>query len=490
MKHVINILFSAACILILNSCSKSFLNEAPTAHLSTATYYQTAADARAAMNAVYAAARPQNFFALYYKIVIGDIMSDDAAKGGGGASDVAEIQQLKLFVAKPDNSYVQNAWQYNFHGVYLANLVLSKISSINMDAAQKTEILAEARFFRAYYYLQLVELFGNVPLITKPLETGDFDQSQATPGAIWTQIETDVDSAAVYLPEQSELTSDEYGRATKGAAYALLMNAYMWEKKWKEAEQLGDQIIHSGQYHLADDYNKIWTTAGEFGPGSIFEISMADIPGKDVGSNVNLWEASRSSWGYGFVCPTQNLVDAFEKGDPRLSATVIYNNEKMPDGTVANTTPSPTGYYNMKYWLPTNEIPYNNGGSAADGPTNERVYRLAVIMLWDAEASVHNGDIAHATDLVNQVRARARESGGNTDRSVLPPYIVVTLDDVYQEERVETALGDHLRFYNLVRTGRAAQILPGYKEGVNNYLPIPLREIQLSNGVLKQNPGY
>lgn len=490
MKYVSYIFFLAACSLILNGCSKSFLNEAPTAHLSTATYYKTAADARAAVNAVYAAARPQNFFALYYKIVVGDIMSDDAAKGGGGASDVAEIQQMKLFVAKPDNAYVQNAWQYIFHGVYLANLVLSKVPSIDMDATQKAEILAEARFFRAYYYLQLVELFGNVPLITKPLETGSFDQPQAAPEAIWNQIEIDADSAAMYLPEQSQLTSDEYGRATKGAAYALLMNACMWEKKWKEAEQLGDQIINSGQYHLADDYNKIWTTAGEFGPGSIFEISMADIPGKNVGSNVNLWEASRSTWGYGFVCPTQNLVDAFEKGDPRLAATVIYNNEKMPDGTIANTTLSPTGYYNMKYWLPTNEIPYNNGGSAADGPTNERVYRLAVVMLWDAEASVHNGDMAHATDLVNQVRARARKSGGNTDMSVLPPYTAVTLEDIYHEERVETALGDHLRFYNLVRTGRAAQILPGYKDGVSNYLPIPLREIQLSNGVLKQNPGY
>lgn len=489
MKRHIPVFFIIILSAIFNSCS-GFLDEQPTAHLSTSTYYKTADDARAAINAVYAAARPQNFFALYFKVVVGDIMSDDAAKGGGGASDIAEIQQLKLFTAKPNNAYIQNAWQYNFHGIYLANLVLSKVPSINMGAEQKAEILAEARFFRAYFYMQLVQLFGNVPLLTKPLADGDYNQRQAPPGEVWDQIEADANSAAVYLPNQDELSNDQLGRATKGAAYALLMHAYMWRKKWKQAEQLGDRIIDSKQYRLADDYTTIWTTGGEFGPGSIFEINMADIPGKNTGSNINLFEAGRDTWGYGFVCPTQDLADAFEEGDPRLNATIIYNNEKLPDGSVANTTPSPTGYYNRKYWLPESEIPYNIGGGAGDGPTNERVYRLAVVMLWTAEAAVHNENIPHATGLVNKVRARARKSGGNTDMSVLPPYTAVTLDNVYHEERVETALGDHLRFFDLVRTGRAAQILPGYKDGVNNYLPIPLREIQLSNGVLKQNTGY
>lgn len=489
MKRILKIAGEIVLTALVTGCS-NFLKEDPTAHLSTATYYKTADDARAAVNAVYAAARPQNFFALYYRIAVGDIMSDDAEKGGGGASDIAEVQQMKLFTAKPNNAYVQNAWQYNYHGIYLANLVLSKVPAIDMDAASKAEVLAEARFFRAYFYLQLLQLFGHIPLVTSPLSTDEFNQPQASIEAVWAQIETDADSAILYLPDQKELSSDMIGRATKGAAQALLMNAYMCEKKWPEAQQLGDQLIASGQYSLSADYAKIFTLEGEFGPGSIFEINLDDLPGKNVGSNVNLFEAARNTWGYGFVCPTQNLVNAFERGDPRLAATVISNNEKMPDGTVANTTPSQTGYYNRKYWLPESQIPYNAGGGAGDGPTNERVYRLAIVMLWDAEAAVHNGNIAHATDLVNAVRARARKSGGNTDMSVLPPYGSVTLEDVYHEMRVETALGDHLRYYELVRTGRAASLLPGFKEGINEYLPIPLREIQLSNGLLKQNNGY
>lgn len=96
----------------------------------------------------------------------------------------------------------------------------------------------------------------------------------------------------------------------------------------------------------------------------------------------------------------------------------------------------------------------------------------------------------YSTDLVNKVRGRARKSGGNTDMSILPPYGRVTLENIYHEQRVETALGDHIRFFELVRTGKAAGTLPGYKEGVHNLLPIPLREIQLSNGLLRQNPGY
>ena len=486
MKHWIALIIIAVSFTACND----FLNEDPTAHLSTTTYYQTASDAQAAINAVYAAARPQNFFALETRIVVGDVMSDDAEKGGGGASDVAEIQQLKLFTAKADNGYVQNAWQYNYHGIYLANVVLNKVPAIDMDESDKLTILAEAHFFRAYYYLQLVQLFGNVPIITTPLETGDYNQPQATPDQVWAQIESDADSATLYLPQQSDLTADTYGKATKGAAQSLLLDAYMWQKKWPQAQQLGDEIINSGQYSLTPDYATIFTTQGEFNSGSIFEINLADIPGKGVGTNVNLWQAARNTWGYGFVCPTQNLVDAFETGDPRLPATVISNNEELPDGSVANTTSSQTGYYNRKYWLPESEIPYNNGGGAGDGPTNERVFRLAIVMLWTAEASIYNGDVAHATELVNKVRDRARQSGGNTDMTILPPLNSVTLNNVYHEMRVETALGDHLRFYELVRTGQAASTLPGYKEGVSNHLPIPLREIQLSNGMLQQNPGY
>ena len=445
----------------LGGCNK-FLDETPTAHQSTSSYYQTSDDAVRAVTDVYRMMKDQAYGG-YCPSAFGDIMSDDAAKGGGGASDQGLIQDLKLFIAKSDNGYVYNAWRDNYKGIYLANLVLQKVPAIAMDATLKTRVLGEAQFLRGYFYLQLVRLFGRVPIVKEPMDNGDYNVPQSEEADVWAFIEQDANSAITSLPAKADQAVTDRGRATKGAAQALLLETYMWEKKWTAAQQLGDEIITNGGYTLAPDVTQIWTLPGEFGPESIFEVNNDDIPGKDVGNLLNLFDGSRSTWGYGFTVPTQDLVNAFEPGDPRLQATVITNNEVMSDGTTSNTTASETGYLNKKYWLPEDEIPYNNGGGGGDGPTNDRVYGLAQVMLWTAEAAFQNGNVSHATDLVNQIRARARKSGGNTDMTILPAYTAVTLDNIYHEMRVETALGEHRRFYELVRTGRAASVLPALR---------------------------
>jgi hypothetical protein len=483
-----NSILLAALTLGLGGCSK-FLDETPTAHVSTSSYYQTSDDAVRATTDVYRSMKDQAYGG-YCPSCIGDIVSDDANKGGGGASDQSLIQDLKTFVAKSDNGYVYNAWRDNFKGIYLANVVLQKVPPIDMDASLKAQLLGEAQFQRAYFYLQLVRLFGRVPIVKAPIDNGDYNVPQSAATDVWAFIEQDAHAAIGALPNQSDQAVTDRGRATKGAAQALLLEAYMWEKKWAQAQQLGDSIINANQYSLAPDVTQIWTLAGEFGPESIFEVNNDDIPGKNVGNILNLFDASRSTWGYGFTVPSQSLVNEFETGDPRLKATVIFNNEVMSDGTTSNTTLSETGYLNKKYWLPTDEIPANNGGGTGDGPTNDRLYGLALVMLWTAEASFQNNDVTHATSLVNQIRDRARKSGGNTDMTILPDYTTVTLDQIYHEMRVETALGEHRRWYELVRTGRAPAVLPNFKAGVNELMPIPLTEIQLSGNVLTQNPGY
>ncbi|WCT14881.1 RagB/SusD family nutrient uptake outer membrane protein [Mucilaginibacter jinjuensis] len=482
------ILFAVILLTSFTGCKK-FLDETPTSHLSTSSYYQTSDDAVRAVTDVYRLMKDQAYGG-YSPSSFGDIMADDANKGGGGASDQSLIQDLKTFVAKADNGYVYNAWRDNFKGIYLANLVLQKVPAINMDAKLKTQVLGEAQWLRGYFYLQLVRLFGNVPLIKSPIDNGDYNVPQSPEADVLASIEADANAAINSLPDKNSQATSDLGRATKGAAQALLLEVYMWEKKWAQAQQIGDAIINSGEYSLTTDVTKNWTLAGEFGPESIFEVNCEDIPGKGTGNLLNLFDAPRNTWGYGFVVPSQSLVNEFEKGDPRFKATVITNNESLPDGTVANTTVSETGYWNMKYWLKVSEIPTNNGGGTGDGPTNDRVYQLAQVMLWTAEAAFHNGDITHATVLVNQIRDRARKSGGNTDQTILPDYGTVTLDNIYHEMRVETALGEHRRWYELIRTGRAAALLPNFKAGINEHIPIPLTEVQLSGGVLKQNPGY
>jgi len=482
--------YLALCAILMISLGgcKKFLDETPTAEVSTSSYYKTSADAVAAVTDAYRLMK-DGAYGGYSPSSFGDIMADDANKGGGGASDQELITQLKLFTEQADNGYVFNAWRDNFRGIYLANLVLQQVPAISMDATLKTQVLGEAYFLRGYYYLQLERLFGRVPIVTTPQTNGDYNAPQSSPDQVWAQIESDANAAIKDLPSQSNQPVTDRGRATIGAAQSLLLETYMWEKKFAQAQVLGDAIISSGQYTLAPDVTQIWTVAGEFGPESIFEVNCADIPGKNVGNLLDLFDAPRNTWGYGFVVPSVSLVNEFERGDPRLNATVIFNNEHMPDSTIANTTTSETGYWNRKYWLPTSQIPTLNGGGSGDGPTNDRVYGLAIDMLWTAEAAFQNGNVAHATALVNQIRDRARKSGGNTDMTILPDYGTVTLAQIYHEMRVETALGEHRRFYELVRTGRG-NILPNFKVGVNEHVPIPITEIQLSNGVLTQNPGF
>ncbi len=487
MKYY-HIIIAVVLLTGLGSCNK-FLDETPTAHLSTSSYYTTSADAVAAVLDVYHLMKDQAYGG-YSPSSFGDIMADDANKGGGGASDQALIQDLKTFTATSDNGYVYNAWRDNFKGIYLADVVLQQVPGITMDSQLQTQILGEAYFLRGYYYLQLERLFGRVPIIKTPIANGDYNVPQSSEADVLALIEADATTAIADLPNQSDQALTDRGRATKGAAQSLLLETYMWEKKWTQAQALGDQIITSGQYALDADVTQIWTLPEEFGPESIFEVNNEDIPGKGVGNLLNLFDAPRNTWGYGFVVPSQSLVNEFEPGDPRLNATVIFNNEKLPDGTVANTATSETGYWNRKYWLPVSEIPTNNGGGTGDGPTNDRIYGLAEVMLWTAEAAFQNGNVSHATDLINTIRARARTSGGNTNMSILPAYGSVTLAQIYHEERVETALGEHRRWYDLIRTGRAATLLPNFKTGVNEHIPIPYSEIQLSGGVLTQNPGY
>lgn len=485
----LQIIYTVALLSLGAISCKDFLDEIPTGQQSIENYYKTSEDAVRGVTAAYRLMKDQAYGG-YSPSSFGDIMSDDANKGGGGASDQALIQQLKLFTAGAENGYVFNAWRDNFRGVFLANTVLQKVPDIVMGESLKKQVLGEAYFLRAYYYFHLVRLFGRVPLMTEPLEKDSYNVPQSDAVTVLANIEKDAELAIGALQTKKQQKTEEYGRATKGAAQALLLEVYMWQKKWADAERVGNEIINSQEYNLVEDVTQIWTIAGEFGTESIFEVNNENIPGRGTGNLLNLFINPRNTWGYGFVVPSVSLVNAFEKGDPRLSATVIVDQQVMPDGTVANTSTSETGYWNRKYWLPNEQLPTNNGGGAGDGPTNDRIFGLAQVMLWTAEAAFHNNNLDRATILVNAIRERARKSGGNKDMTILRPYPVVTLAQIYQEMRVETALGEHRRFYELVRTGRADQILPNFKKGVNELLPIPLTEIQLSAGVLTQNPGY
>lgn len=487
-----------ASTLLASGCD--FLETTPQGQLTTENFYETEEDARRAVAAAYSGLQDPTDYLLPYVVAFGSVASDDAAKGGESGNDQPDLQAVQTFTLNPTNGYVSLAWNELYGGVRLANLVIANVPEIEMDAGLRDRLVAEAKFLRAYYYHYLLLHFGlegqGVPLITEPVQNDEADVARSSESEVWAFIEQDLTEAAAVLP--ATYGAADVGRATRGAAQALLLKAYMFQEAWGPAEALAAEIIDSGTYSLSPSYASIFTLEGEYGPGSIFEIGYANINAQAEGTDGVVYQTSRSTWGYGFNCPTQDFVDAFEDGDPRLDATVIVDGEEMPDGTTVSTAASPTGYHNQKIWIPQNVWPQNAGGDVLDGPVNRRFLRLAQVLLWHAEAANENGNASAALESLNRVRRRARDDDddpSNDPAGVLPD--IETTDQaalreaIYREQRVELGMEYH-RFFELVRQGRAAEALAGtaFNPATHVRLPIPQLQIDLSDGVLTQNPGY
>ena len=309
-------------------------------------------------------------------------------------------------------------------------------------------------------------------------------------------IEQDLIQAIGDLPPRSEYPLSDLGRITKGAAQGLLIKAYLFQSKWAEAKAIAEDLINSGEYSLVGNYNQIFTETGENNAESIFEIQYMNASGGNWGRNnanegsfSNVFQRARGQFeGYGFNLPTQDFVDEFFKEgveDPRLKATVFREGDLMGDRGffTKDATGFPHEYYPKKYFNnKSEEAPF--GDPNPNGGSNDRVIRYADVLLMHAEAAFHTGDETAAKTSLNQVRRRVNMREIAASGNAL-------LEAIYHERRVELGLEGH-RFFDLVRTGRAAAVLGplGFKAGTHEVLPIPDSQIQASNGALTQNPGY
>ena len=504
----------AAVALLASGCDSMLELEQQGAQTS-ANFFSSADDANRALAGVYSAIQQQKRltyqnapeFLAGYDLVFGDVASDNAAKGGESRNDQPDIDDVQTFTIDPNNLYTAKMWSSLYEAVTRANRLINNVPDIEMNEAERADIIAEARFIRAYAYFYLLQAFGMEPsdnngpgivLLEGPVTIGTADQPRSPEPEVWTQIEADLEAAAAELPTKSQRGPSQYGRATRGAAQALLVKAHIFQKEWGPAESLAETVINSGEYSLAPDFSSIFRTSGEHGPGSIFEINYATLQNEVEGYFGNVYQASRSTWGFGFKNPTQDLYDAFDSNDPRRDATIIEDGEEMPDGTVVDGGSSPSGYHNEKIWIPQSEYPQNNGQGVFAGPSNVRYLRLANVLLWHAEAANENGNTEEALESLNRVRARARDTDSNPANDptgVLPDITITDQDDlreaIYRERRLELAMED-LRFFDLVRQGRAADVLSGtsFDPEIHYRMPIPQREIDLSDGILEQNPGY
>lgn len=468
-------------------------------------YYQTEDQAFEAIIAAYDPLQ-YNFTneVYHFRWFFGDFAGDDAIKGGTGPSDQPQLEDIGTFRAAPSNIHINSDWTAQYQGIYRANVALEVLPPIDMDDSTKAHYMAEAKFLRAFYYFNLVTMYGGVPLVDHVLSPSELQMGRSSAEAIWAFIEEDLKDAIPVLKLKSEFMSEDIGRATKGSAQALLLKSYVYQQKWGDALTMGQAIIASSEYSLAADYPEIFTIAGENGSGSVFEIQRSsqgggywgNVNGANEGNLAVVYQLPRGTYGgWGFNIPQQDFVDAFEPNDPRLEASVWQVGDVLCDRgqLIKSNTGVEFDYYSKKYFACKSEHELANvGDPSINGEANDRVIRYADVLLLTAEAAYHQGNEPLARELVNQVRARARRSATSPD--VLPDITAsgtALLEAIYHERRVELGLEGH-RFFDLVRTGRAEDVLgnAGFTAGQHEVFPIPQRQIDLSGGNLKQNPGY
>jgi hypothetical protein len=479
---------SIAVLILIQGCKKSFLNVPPQGQAPSVVFFKTQADATAALNAIYANLREYRQTA-FAPIAVESVGSDEAEKGST-PGDSNFINDFDTFTQTSGESQVSDFWNGQYASINLCNQAIDSIPPITMDATLKARYVAEAKFVRAYGYFRLVRAFGGVPLrLHYPQNTNQYNIPRSTAADIYIQIEQDLTDAASVLPPN--YTGTDIGRATKGAALSLHAKVAMYEKKWADVVTYTTAVMGLG-YSLFPSFEKSFRIENENNAEEIFEIQCPSIPNNPAADNSQYSQFQgvrglpNNAGGYGFNIPTAALVAAFEPGDPRLNGTIIFAGSVTAEGdSVPKTVTNPM--YSYKAYVPFSVPFFTNQGEGQD----VHVLRYADVLLMNAEASNETGNTAQALASLEMVRARAR--AGNS--AILPP--VTTTDQgllrtaIWHERQVELAM-EFDRFYDVIRQGRGAAVfgVKGFKTGKSELQPIPQNEIDLSGGVLKQNPGY
>ena len=460
-----------------SSCS-NYLDVTPQAQPTAEQFFQTQVDASLAVNSMYGKLREWNLVAFNW-LAITTLTSDDAEKGSV-AGDADFLNNFTFFRFTPTEGAVEGYWAGQYQQINLCNQVIQKVPPISMDATLKARYIGEARFLRALAYFNLVRAYGDVPLQSKVAETAEeLNLARTAKADIYKFIVDDLTAASAALP--AAYGAADIGRATKGAAFALLSKVQLYQQNWAASQAAADQVTG---YSLAPNFYAMFRIRGENNSESIFEVQCTTLPGNCDASNSQWAECQmvRPQFGWGFFNPTADLENAFEPGDTRKLGTILARGTTTPDGDLIDPNAS-NPRYNMKAYVPNSVT--KTCGYGRD--QNIRVLRYGEVLLINAEASNELGQTAKAIGFVNQVRQRAGLAALSTTLSQAD-----VRQAIWKERRVELALEYGDRYFDLVRQGRAATVLrsKGFVANKNEVMPIPLSQITLSGGKLTQNPGY
>jgi hypothetical protein len=408
------------------------------------------------------------------------ITSDEAITGGDGSRP--GLVEMDAFTYTPRTEEFNTFWKLQYEGITQANLVLDNVDKVDLSDEARDKITGQALFLRSLYYFQLVQVFGDAPLFLNVIPPDALKVPRTSKDKIYEQIVADCEKAGAILPVK--WNASDIGRATRGAAYALTAKTLLYAKQYSQCLSFIEKVKGLGVYTLMQNYGDNFRKETENNSESLFEVQHANLE-LGVGNFLNQWWMSRKLLGYGFAEVREEFANAFEIGDPRRRATIAARDEPY-FGSVYKNSFSTTRLSPRKYLQDTAVVT-----QPADGDINYTMIRYADVLLWEAEALNELGKTIEAQIPLEAVRARARAQSANPANAL--PKVTTTVQEemrnaIRLERRLELGFEMH-RFFDLVRWGIAADVLPGFQKSKHEVFPIPQTEMDL-NPALVQNPGY
>lgn len=514
------LILTIICILsfLLHSCD---LDEPSYGKTTTENFFETEEEIDFALTGAYLQLRKTWEEYARDHFSLGDATTDDAWKGGGSEGDWGEYLELEIFVVNTTNNAALRYWRIAYDVINRANDVIYHAPNASGDQTLLARYVNEAKALRGYAYFCLYTTFGGVPLITEPeIPANILAKRRASAEEIYAQILKDFADASS-LPAKREYSAANAYRMTRGFAKIMLAKTYLFNQDYANAETILSEIVEVDKdYTLLDDYGKNWRKEYENSSESVWEIAnkMYD---KNVatGTNVPHFFISRAGvpgyGGYGFHCPTRDLWDAYDPDDPRLTYVFTHTGDKyIGDSKPQDNSIAPDKYHDYKMTVPLKD---KLGFNVWLIPYNIRIIRYADVLLMYAEVLNENGKLTESLKYLNQIRQRARNTAPVDPRREIqiyvPPTSENTLPDItvtdkaelrnliWKERRLELAM-EGWRRNDLIRQKRFGDVMRRFSAKYNSnkgkyfndardyLLPIPQNEIDRTNGILTQNPGF
>ncbi len=495
------------------ACSEDALIKEPTGRFDSKNYLVTAEEANQALIGIYdylaVAYNNYNDWSSLFAVKV--LPADDSNTGGAGPADAPKLQEIGKLTHGMDNPAIQDVWHALYRIVNASNALINNIG----DVENKERVVAEAKFFRAYAYFELVSMWGAVPYYTVNAKTKAEESKPRTAVAdIYAAIEKDLADAIAVLPLKSDIPALQKYRIAKGTAQSLLGKVYLFEKKYAQAHQVLQTVIDSHEYGLEADYSSIWMKQNRAGQESVFEVLytsknshdwdgpwdgtaesnfMVILMGPREGAFENLDVIGLNS-GWGVNVPTKKIGDLLyaDAGVKRREGSVISEADFVAKGGVVDHS-NPD--FHWAQYFNYIRLKYSTYATETAGPVPEvnystpfKIIRYADVLLMAAEAYNKDNKDAQAVPLIKLVRERAGDSNHTAWESLTGSSL---FDFIVKERQLELAF-EGQRYWDLVRWGLASKEIPGFKTNKHELFPIPLTEINLNTEIdmKDQNPGY